>query len=304
MRLPARGCLAVLGCLMLAAAPASAAAKVAMTPMQADSVYQHHDWPAAIRAYDALTRSEPTNGRYWYRLGNSHSQLKQYREAVEALTHSEAIGHQAIVMIKLGSTYALAGDKDHAFEWLDRAAAAGFGDESQLDGDADLASLRDDPRYKATLAKVHAIGAPCETRPEFHQFDFWIGEWNVKSQQGPLVGHSSIQQILGQCVIFENWTGVQGGSGKSFNSYDTASNAWRQFWVDDRGTVTEFTDGQYRDGAMRFATHGKAPDGKDVLGRLSFYNLTPDRVRQWKERSVDGGTTWTTDYDFVYERVK
>jgi hypothetical protein len=204
-------------------------------------------------------------------------------------------------MYDLGVGYALTGDKDRSFEWLDRSIAAGFGQDAQLANDADLASLHADPRWTRTLAAAQAVGAPCETKPEWHQFDFWIGKWDVKSQ-GALVGHSEIQQILGTCVILENWTGMQGGSGKSFNTYDTESHAWRQFWVDDRGTSTLFTDGKLENGAMRFLTHSRGADGKDVLGRLSFYDLAKDRVRQWKERSTDGGATWTTDYDLQYER--
>ena len=276
----------------------------AVTPQFADSLLQHQDWPAAVRAYDSLTRSEPTNGRYWYRLGTAQHGMNHYHEAVDAWTRAEAIGHNPVVMYNLGVGYALLNDKDHAFEWLGKAVTAGFQQEAQLQNDTDLAGLRTDPRYALLVAQVHAATVPCESRPESHQFDFWIGDWDVKTQQGQLAGHSHIEQILGQCVIFENWTGTQGGSGKSFNSYDTASATWRQFWVDDRGTVTEFTDGVYKDGALRFLTHNRAPDGNEILGRLSFYNLGPDRVRQWKERSVDTGKTWTTDYDFVYERQR
>ncbi len=272
------------------------------TPQFADSLFQHQNWRAALRAYGALTRSEPANGRYWYRLGAAQYGMKRYPEAVAAWTRAEAIGHNPVVMYNLGVGYALLNDKDHAFEWLGKAVAAGFQQEAQLQNDTDLASLRADSRFAPLVAQVHAATAPCESRPESHQFDFWIGDWDVKTPQGQLAGHSHIEQILNQCVILENWTGMQGGSGKSFNSYDTASGTWRQFWVDDRGTVTEFTDGVYKDGALRFLTHSKAPDGSDLLGRLSFYNLAPDRVRQWKERSVDAGKTWTTDYDFTYER--
>jgi hypothetical protein len=304
MRLPIRVCCFAVSGLPVLAGPAIAATRntPAVTSQVADSLLQHQDWPAAVQAYDALTRSEPANGRYWYRLGAAQYGLKRYHEAVDAWTHSEAIGHNPVVMYNLGVGYALLNDKDRAFEWLGKAVTAGFQQEVQLQNDADLAGLRSDPRYAQVAAQVHAATVPCESRPESHQFDFWIGDWDVKSQQGQLVGHSHIDQILGQCVILENWTGLQGGSGKSFNSYDTASSSWRQFWVDDRGTVTEFTDGVYKDGALRFLTHSKAPDGSDILGRLSFYNLGPERVRQWKERSMDAGKTWTTDYDFVYDR--
>lgn len=285
----------------MSVAGAAAAATRPVTAREADSLFQRQDWPAARAAYTALTRQEPTNGRWWYRLGHTQYQAKDYAHAVESWTRAESIGHNPTVMYNLGVGYALLKDKDHAFEWLDKAAAAGFGNEGQLASDTDLATLRDDPRYAKTQAAVHAAAAPCESRAEAHQFDFWIGRWNVTSQ-GQLVGHSDIQQILGQCVIFENWTGVQGGSGKSFNTWDAAS-GWRQFWVDDKGTTTLFTDGRFQDGVMRFMTTSKGAGGADVLGRLSFYDVDKSHVRQWKERSVDGGATWTTDYDFMYERA-
>ena len=274
----------------------------AVTEQHADSLFQHQDWPAAAGAYRALTGSEPTNGRYWYRLGVAQYGLQRYHEAVEAWTRSEAIGHNPVVMYNLGVGYALLDDKDQAFEWLGKAVTAGFRQETQLQGDADLTVLRTDPRYPDLVVRVHAANAPCEGRLESHQFDFWIGDWEVKTQQGSVAGHSHIEQILGQCVILENWIGSQGGAGRSFNSYDAANSTWRQVWVDDRGGVTEFTDGVYTDAAMRFRTQSKAADGSEILGRLSFHNLGPDKVRQWKERSVDAGKTWTTDYDFIYER--
>ncbi len=286
--------------LLLLASPA-AAASPAVTPQQADSLYQRQEWMAAGRAYGALAEREPSNGRWWYRLGYTQYQTRDYPRAVESWKRSESIGHNPTVMYNLGVGYALMKDKGHAFEWLDKAAASGFGQEGQLTNDADLASLHGDARWFRTVAAVHATAVPCESRPEWHQFDFWIGTWDVASQGTP-VGHSEIQQILGQCVIFENWSGLQGGSGKSFNTYDTATGTWRQFWVDSRGTTTLFTDGHLENRAMRFLTTSKGPDGREILGRLSFYDLDKEHVRQWKERSVDGGATWTTDYDFLYTR--
>ena len=286
------------------AGPPARGAVPAVSPQIADSLLRVGDWAAARRAYVSLAKREPDNGRWWFRLGNAQYGAKRYRAALVSWGRAESIGHNPAVMYNLATGYALLGDRDSAFVWLNQAAVAGFSQSDQLNGDEDLASLRDDPRYADVLGQVHANAAPCESRPESHQFDFWIGEWDVHAQQGPLVGHSSIQQILGQCVLLENWSGVQGGSGKSFNAYDSATGTWRQFWVDDHGKVTVFTDGQYQDGVMRFLTRSKDASGHDVLGRLSFHNLGPDRVRQWKERSLDGGGTWQTDYDFLYERKR
>jgi tetratricopeptide (TPR) repeat protein len=291
--------------LLPALAPSRARAKSAPTVAIADSLYQAQRWAEAARAYQALATATPGDARLWTRLGGARHQLKQYRPAADAYARAVAIAPSPNLMYNLACVHAMAGEKDRAFEWLDKAAAAGFSNEDLYRTDPELAALRGDPRDASVAARLHANAAPCEGDPEHHRFDFWIGEWDVKTPQGQLAGRSRIERILGQCVILENWTGTQGGSGKSFNAYDKIAHAWKQFWVDDRGTVTTFVDGAFRDGAMWFATtHPPGVDGRPVLGRLSFHDLGPNRVRQWKERSVDGGATWTTDYDFTYERTK
>ena len=41
--------------------------------------------------------------------------------------------------------------------------------------------------------------------------------------------------MLDGCVLLENWTGVEGGAGKSFNLYDATDRKWHQIWVDNSG---------------------------------------------------------------------
>jgi hypothetical protein len=80
-----------------------------------------------------------------------------------------------------------------------------------------------------------APGERCK-QPEFHQFDFWIGEWDVTEKDQP-AGHSRIDAILLNCAISENWSSAQGGDGKSYNAYDAQSKQWTQFWVAQSGTT-------------------------------------------------------------------
>src|SRR5882672_7825099 len=65
------------------------------------------------------------------------------------------------------------------------------------------------------------------------QFDFWIGRWAV-TEKGKPAGTNSIERILDGCALLENWTGAQGGSGKSLNFFDRADGKWHQTWVDGR----------------------------------------------------------------------
>ena len=145
--------------------------------------------------------------------------------------------------------------------------------------------------------------APCKSRPEYRQFDFWVGEWDVRNPQGQQAGTNSVQLILGDCVVFENWTGARGGHGKSFNVYNAAKGKWQQTWVDNSGGVLELF-GEYKDGAMRLAGETKRPDGKVTTERLTFTKLDDGGVRQLWEQSTDGGKTWTIAFDGTYVRKK
>ena len=155
-----------------------------------------------------------------------------------------------------------------------------------------------------SLDVVYSSQAPakaCANRPESRQFDFWVGEWEVRNPKGQLAGTNSVQLILGDCVIAENWTGARGNSGKSFNFYDAGTGKWHQLWVDDRGGVLRLA-GEYRDGAMRFEGETPKGDGKKTLERLTFTALPDGRVRQFWEQSVDDGKTWSVAFDGTYTK--
>ena len=150
---------------------------------------------------------------------------------------------------------------------------------------------------------------PC-SRPEFRQFDFWIGEWEAFAPNGNKGGDSKISIILDSCVILEEWTSAnaQQGliySGKSFNMYNAATHQWQQTWVDNTGNTTEFLRGEGKDGKIiYYADKVVDAKGKNFIRRLTFTKLNNDKVRQLGERSDDGGKTWTTEYDLEYRRKK
>jgi hypothetical protein len=161
------------------------------------------------------------------------------------------------------------------------------------------------------LTSFHLAQAqkPC-SRPEFRQFDFWIGEWEAFGVKGAKAGDSKISVILDSCVILEEWTSAntQQGlvyTGKSFNSYNAATKQWQQTWTDNTGNTTEFLRGTGSDGKIvYYADKVTGPQGKTFMRRLTFTKLSNDKVRQFGELSNDGGTTWTTEYDLEYRRKK
>jgi len=143
---------------------------------------------------------------------------------------------------------------------------------------------------------------PCKAAPEFRQFDFWIGEWEVRPAGGPVVASSSIQLILGQCVIFENWFPQVGSSGKSFNVFDARDKKWHQTWFDDKGTFTHYVGGIVN-GEMVLVAN-TLTGGKPGLAKMTYTKLPNGDVRQHGENSTDDGKTWATTFDFTYSKKK
>jgi hypothetical protein len=152
---------------------------------------------------------------------------------------------------------------------------------------------------------LQAPTKPCQTRPENREFNFWVGEWDVKptsAGNGPSVGTSKIESLADNCIILENWEST-GFSGKSWNFYDLGTHKWRQIWLDVSGRKAEFS-GEYKDGAMKFEGETITGKGQRVKSHMTFFNLGPNKVRQFAERSTDDGKTWTTVVDFIYLRKK
>jgi hypothetical protein len=156
----------------------------------------------------------------------------------------------------------------------------------------------------AGFAAAHAGGAMAPAArcaaPEYRQFDFWLGSWDVQNG-GRTIASSHIGRGPGGCTIEERYSQEDGYSGESASFYDAVLRQWRQTWVDAEGSVGEFA-GQFRDGAMRFDGETHTRDGQRILRRLTLSAETPDRVRQRSEASSDGGITWRPHYDFVYVR--
>jgi tetratricopeptide (TPR) repeat protein len=303
---PTRLIIARLATLLLAVPALVRAQSRAATPApelaRADSLYARQEFVGAARAYRAVLTAVPNDGRAWYRLGYSLSTMNDNAGAAEAFERSAAIGHQMLAMYNAAAMHARLGHRDRAVAWLDSTLAAGFSGDSILRNDPEFAALRADSAFQRRVAAAERAFRPCQSRPESHLFDFWIGEWDVTTPQGQPAGKSSVQQILSQCVIFENWTDRQGGLGKSFNAYNADHDMWQQFWTDQYGRVTEYRESERTpEKGLRFLAHQGAPQHQTLI-RMTFTPIDAKTVRQFGETSTDGGKTWTTSFDLYYRR--
>jgi len=289
----------------LALRPGRVLAQVSDTASaRAEALFAAKDYVGAASAYQALTRTHPQQPRYWTRLGTSLQMAGRADDAVAAYRKAIGIATAPIAMYNLAAVFAKRGQKDSAFYWLDQLVAnASYSNDKAVSADEDFASLRKDPRFEPLLEHMRAVLRPCLTRAESRRFDFWVGEWEVKNAQGQPAGQSSVQRLLEGCALYENWTDLQGGGGKSLNSYNTDVKQWQQFWTDQYGRVTEYRESEWVDGSLRFTAKQIMPQGPAVL-HMTFTPVNADVVRQFGEMSVDGGKSWTPTFDLYYYRKK
>jgi len=272
----------------------------------ADAAYASKDWSKAAALYDQLAASAPQVGRFWYRLGVAQQSQGNHEQALAAFEKALSVGAPgAIVHYNLACVHATMGQPDAAIEELREAVKQGYNQPDQLTADADLASLRADARFASIVEQARRNQQPCQYTPEFRQFDFWVGEWNVvATQSGAPAGESRIERILGNCVILENWTslGSPGYVGKSYNTYNSSLKRWEQFWVDNAAGMIHFHGG-LKDGVMDYWTDDlPQPDGSVLRRHLQFFSQGPDQVRQFSQGSKDGGKSWFVEYDLTYHR--
>ena len=153
-----------------------------------------------------------------------------------------------------------------------------------------------------TAPEPAAPKAPACSAPEHRQFDFWLGEWEVRNPAGKLLGENRITSMHKGCVLFENYRAGE-FSGSSLNVYDVDRRKWHQTWTDSSGGLLVI-EGGIVDGKMILAGETADPEkpGTKVDNRITWQALPDGRVRQLWETSSDRGATWTTAFDGYYAK--
>lgn len=139
--------------------------------------------------------------------------------------------------------------------------------------------------------------SPC-TEPEYRQFDFWLGAWNVTvagAASGAPPVPSDITLEPGGCAVFENFAN---GAGRSLNVYNPADARWHQTYAFGVGPRLLLVGGLEGDAMVLTRQPPDSPPGS--FDRWTWTRLSGGRVRQVDEVSTDGGVTVTTGFDGTY----
>jgi hypothetical protein len=163
-----------------------------------------------------------------------------------------------------------------------------------------------------------AASGPAARRDGQHDFDFEIGVWktHLKRLLHPLTGSSSWVELDGTSVVRKIWNGranlveleTDAASGHlevlSLRLYDPQARQWSLNTANaNSGTLSVPTIGEFRDGRGEFFDQ-ESFNGRTILVRNVWSDITADSCRFEQSFSEDGGRTWEVNWIAVDTRVK
>jgi len=229
-------------------------------------------------------------------LDEAHELFNAKKWAQAAAAYQDIVDREpanALAIIRLARSRAANGESAQAIEALRAWFATGGGSYQVAMSLPELQPLHADPRFTALMEPLK----PCQA-PEYRQFDFWLGDWDVQSPASP--GGSSrnlISRINDGCAVREDYTTPIGYAGTSLNFYDGVKKVWHQTWIDNQGGAL-YLEGGLVGQSMVLAT---TTDPQSV-NRITWTPLDDGRVRQHWEATADGGKTWTSVFDGYYSK--
>jgi hypothetical protein len=157
--------------------------------------------------------------------------------------------------------------------------------------------------FAAAATPAAAANAPPCAAAEFHQLDFWIGQWTVyEKDTGKQSSTSRIENVMGGCGIAEHYEepGDPAGpySGTSYSSFNREDGKWHQMYIDTNGIVEWFSGGLDASGDMVM----EAPGAKNIIRKMVYHKLPDGSVEQIGTASTDSGKQWKPRYDYIYRK--
>lgn len=165
-----------------------------------------------------------------------------------------------------------------------------------------------------------AIEAAADTttgRDGQHDFDFEIGTWkiHVSRLQHPLTGSQSWIDLDGTCVVRKLLDSANNVlelklsnatdhlEGISVQLYNRQTHQWSlNFAGLSDGMFGQPTVGEFKDGRGEFFDQ-EPYNGKTILLRKVWSNITPNSARFEEAFSIDGGKTWEINWIATETRI-
>jgi hypothetical protein len=148
-----------------------------------------------------------------------------------------------------------------------------------------------------------------QTEAPENWYDFWVGKWEATWEEAggkTGKGTNNVTKILDSKVINEDFQTTEGLSkgyhGTSISVYNPKRKQWHQAYADNEGDFFNLV-GENPGDRKIFRTELAEKDGKKLIQRMVFYNITKDSFLWDWEKSEDGGKTWTLSWRINYRRI-
>ena len=180
-----------------------------------------------------------------------------------------------------------------------------------------LQPLRGLAQQNSDASRTSSQQAPAQ-RDGQHDFDFEIGTWktHISRLVRPLTGSTTWIEFEGTSVVRKIWNGranlveleVDGPTGHieglSLRLYNPQSHQWSlNFANSSSGTLSQPTIGEFKNGRGEFYDQ-ESFNGRTILVRNVWSDITPDSCRFEQAFSDDGGNTWEVNWIATDTRVK
>jgi hypothetical protein len=170
-------------------------------------------------------------------------------------------------------------------------------------------------------AATTSVKQPPAERDGQHDFDFEIGTWKIhlKRLDHRLTGSTTWVEFDGTSVTRKVWDGranleefetdsPAGGhiEGMTLRLYDPQTHQWSLYWATSKsGTMGPPTIGEFKNGRGEFFdTEPSGPNGRAILVRFIWSEITPDSAHFEQSFSDDGGKTWEVNWITDQTRMK
>lgn len=123
--------------------------------VSAQQAFVQEDWGRAARNYDRMTKLQPKDAEATFKLAFSRHKLGHYEDALVGFWQALKLGYnESLCLYDVACAEARLGRPSDALEHLAQAVDKGFKSITFIEQDDDLVALRDEPTYKALIAKM------------------------------------------------------------------------------------------------------------------------------------------------------
>jgi hypothetical protein len=151
---------------------------------------------------------------------------------------------------------------------------------------------------------------PTAERDGQHDFDPLIGSWkyHLKRRLHPLTGSTTWIELNGTGVCYKVWDGgaqldtfeADGSTGHieglTLRLYNPQSHQWRLYWANSKiGILDPPQVGEFKNGQGEFFAQDTI-NGKTILIRFVWTNMTTNSPHFEQSFSDDGGKTWEVNW--------